>query len=759
MVLCNLYCYIKKPLFIFRAVDDYQHGRPSGLRFPQTTRPPKFIELFAGIGGFRLAFEQAGYKCVYSCEIDLACQEVYESNFGEKPQSDITQINPQEIPDFDILTAGFPCQPFSICGKRQGFEDTRGTLFFHICEIIAVKQPSAVLLENVKHLVHHDSGRTLDTIVYALEYLGYLVDYKVLNSKDFGLPQNRERIIIVATKNKKFDFEKISTSNSLETLKKYLCQEGNFEYLQNQEYTLIDNPKQQASGLIFVGYRSNKTTWRKGVRPHTQHLSRVHHQPNRIYSIEGVHPTIPSQETSGRFFVYIPQEDKVRKLTIKECYRIMGFPDTFQVHSSIAECYKQIGNSVPIPLIYQLAVQMRKQDLLLAQTETHYKQANFYHPEPLQLNILDPLGMNHKQKLLEIYNESLEIERVKNILPEEIFIYIQTIAQNCSKQKGVYTVLTTLLVHKIIEPAQDIRYHQSSMPDGFSGRTIDTQYITPTLKELRLPAMAESGWLTRSLEQPYPYTLDYNGKINNKAVKKAFLSIIDFVEKNAEKAEITTKLLIYLVKQATQADRVSIVKLVDSEKLNITTVINCLEAHFNYNYKTFGASKLPVLAFYAIYLRIIREVERYKGCTLKKLGSHTASDRTSKTAGDIEIFDKKKKLIEAIEIKYGKPINLQMVLNAKDKILKHNPRRYYIFSSADIKSDDKIKIQNEIEFIASNHGCQVIVNGIIPTLKYYLRLIMSVEKFVEDYSKLVEQDKELQAIHKIQWNNILNTLK
>ncbi|MEN9565041.1 MAG: hypothetical protein RLZZ69_237, partial [Cyanobacteriota bacterium] len=306
----------------------------------------RFIDLFAGIGGFRLAFEQAGYECVYSCEIDLACQEVYFNNFGDKPQADITQINIEEIPEFDILTAGFPCQPFSICGKRQGFEDTRGTLFFHICEIISVKQPSVVLLENVKHLVHHDKGRTLDIILYSLEYLGYLVDYKILNSKDFGLPQNRERIIIFATKNKKFDFNKIEINQSIKKLEDYLCKNGNFEYLKPQDYTLIDNPKQQPSGLIFAGYRNDKTTWKKGVRPNTEHLSRVHHQPNRIYSVEGVHPTIPSQETSGRFFIYISKENKVRKLTVKECYRIMGFFDTFKVHDSIAECYKQIGNSV-----------------------------------------------------------------------------------------------------------------------------------------------------------------------------------------------------------------------------------------------------------------------------------------------------------------------------------------------------------------------------------------------------------------------------
>ena len=720
---------------------------------------PTFIDLFAGIGGFRLAFEQAGYKCVYSCEIDTACQEVYFNNFGEKPKDDITNIDIQEIPDFDVLTAGFPCQPFSICGKRQGFEDTRGTLFFHICKIIEAKQPSVVLLENVKHLVHHDRGRTLDIILYSLEDLGYLVDYKILNSKDFGLPQNRERIIIFATKNNKFNFNLIETNNSIKKLENYLCTKGNFEYLKEHEYTLIKNPKKQTSGLIFVGYRTNKTTWRKGVRPNTQHLSRVHHQPNRIYSVEGVHPTIPSQETSGRFFIYIPKENKVRKLTIKECYRIMGFPDTFKIHDSVAECYKQIGNSVCIPMIYQLAIQIKKQNLFRSKEKLYNHNINFYQPKPIQFEILEVTAMNHKQKLLEIYYQSSDFENIDEQLTDEIIEYINVIAQNCYRQKGVYTVLITLLIHKILEPTQDIRYHQTSMAGGFSGRTIDTQYITPTLKELGLPAMAESGWLTRSLEQPYPYTLNYNGKINNKSVKEAFLKIIDFVEKHPNQTELVTKLLIYQIKQATQSNQIAIVKLANPEKLNIITVINCLDTHFSYNYKTFGASKLPVLAFYAIYQRLIQEVERYKECILKDLGSHTASDRTSKTAGDIEIFDKNKKLIEAIEIKYGKPISLQVILNAKDKILKYSPRRYYIFSSAEIHKEDEVKIQDEIELIACNHGCQVIVNGIIPTLKYYLRLITSVENFVEDYSRLVEQDRELQAIHKIRWNNILNTLE
>ena len=719
---------------------------------------PKFIDLFAGIGGFRLGFEKVGYECVYSCEIDAACQEVYLNNFGEKPQSDITKLDINKIPNFDVLTAGFPCQPFSICGKRQGFEDTRGTLFFHICQIIEAKQPSVVLLENVKHLIHHDRGKTLDIILYSLEHLGYLVDYKLLNSKDFKVPQNRERIIIIATKHKKFDFTLISKSNCTEKLEDSLCKSGNFEYLQEREYTLIENPKKQPSGLIFVGYRNNKTTWKKGVRPNTQHLSRVHHQPNRIYSVHGVHPTIPSQETSGRFFIYIPEENKVRKLTIKECYRIMGFPDTFKKHNSLTECYKQIGNSVCIPMIQQLAVQIKKQNLLIPKERTYKHNINFYQPKPIQLEIKTFVIMNHREKLLEIYNQTIELENIIDRIPKQINNYIEIIAKNCSKQKGVYTVLITLLIHKIIEPTQDIRLHQSSMSGGFSGRTIDTQYITPTLKELKLPAMAESGWLTRSLEQPYPYTLDYSGKINNKAVKEAFLKIIDYVQKNQEKTETITQLLIHKVKEVTKSHQVTIIKLTNPEKLNITTVINCLEVHFNYNYKVFGASKLPVIAFYAMYQRLTKEVERYKSCTLKQLGSHTASDKTSKASGDIEVFDKNKKLIEAIEIKLGKPITLQIVLNVKDKIIKYNPRRYYIFSSNNILEQEKDKINSEIDYIATNHGGQVIINGIIPTLKYYLRLIASIENFVEDYSKLVEQDQELQAVHKTQWNTILKNL-
>jgi DNA (cytosine-5)-methyltransferase 1 len=279
---------------------------------------------------------------------------------------------PKNIPDHDVLTAGFPCQPFSICGKRMGFNDTRGTLFFHIQEIIKEKQPKIVLLENVKHLIHHDKGDTLRIILKSIEDLGYFVKYKLMNSINFGVPQNRERLIIVATRNQPFDFNSLKYLHKATILKDFLDTEGDFEFLDESEYTLIDNPRKQESGLIFVGYR-NKGIWKTGIRPNTEHLSRVHRQPNRIYSDLGTHPTIPSQETSGRFFIYLSDSKRVRKLTLNECYKIMGFPADFIKHTSKAECYKQIGNSVCVPMIESIVENILNNNLLAKSNESQRK--------------------------------------------------------------------------------------------------------------------------------------------------------------------------------------------------------------------------------------------------------------------------------------------------------------------------------------------------------------------------------------------------
>lgn len=363
--------------------------------------------------------------------------------------------------------------------------------------------------------------------------------------------------------------------------------------------------------------------------------------------------------------------------------------------------------------------------------------------------------MNHKEKLLQAYEKSTNVEDIKDVIPATQQGFITQIAKNCYQSKAVYTVLITLLVYKTLNPEQDIRFHQAQI-GGFSGRNIDKQYITPTLQELGLPAMAESGWLTRSLEQPYPYTLDYPGKIGNKSVKEAFLNLIDWVQKKPDKAELVLIILLREVIQNTKLNQVQIIKIGSDEKLNIRNILDILEEHFNFNYKTHGASKLPVLAFYAIYQIFIEEVERYKLCTLKKLASHTASDLTSRSAGDIEVFDENNKLFEAVEIKHGKEIDLQMIRIAKEKIVKYNPQRYCIFSSYDIKNSESESIDIEISEIAKNYECQLIVNGTIPTFKYYLRLIASLDNFINKYSTLVESDPELQANHKIKWNEILS---
>ncbi|MGN0029246.1 MAG: DNA cytosine methyltransferase [Marinilabiliaceae bacterium] len=326
------------------------------IPFPPPTHPDfRFIDLFAGIGGFRIAAQRAGGECVFSSEFNPHAQAVYEKNYGDYPFGDIKGIPAQGVPAHDLLTAGFPCQPFSISGKMKGFEDTRGTLIYEVFRIAAEKKPKVILLENVKQLVYHDKGNTLSTILKGLENLGYKPTWKVLNASDFGVPQNRERIIIVANKDRVFDFSKVETLPRKTIRDIADTDSSKFEYL-DEPYTLLNDVRPQASGLLFVGYR-NKNIRKNGIRPGTEHLSRVHKQPNRIYSIDGIHPALPSQETSGRFWVL--DGDRVRKLTIDECYRLMGFPENFIKDKSLGDEYKQCGNSVCVPMIEAIVKQIK----------------------------------------------------------------------------------------------------------------------------------------------------------------------------------------------------------------------------------------------------------------------------------------------------------------------------------------------------------------------------------------------------------------
>ena len=339
----------------FDAVGEVEYDVP----FPPTNNPQfTFIDLFAGIGGFRIPLQAECGKCVFSSEFNPNAQKVYNANYGEIPFGDITKIPIDYIPDHDVLCAGFPCQPFSISGKMKGFEDTRGTLIYNVFRIIEAKQPKVVFLENVKHLVHHDNGKTLKTILEGLDNLGYTHhSYKILNASDFGVAQNRERIIIIAHKEKDFDFAQLTKQKKV-LIKDIVDKDSaNFEYIK-EPYTILEEFRSQESGLIFVGYR-NKKIRKAGVRPGTEHLSRVHKQPNRIYSIEGVHPALPSQETSGRFWIY--DGKNVRKLTLNECYRLMGFPDIFIRDNSVTEQYRQAGNAVCVPMIQEIIKQIKIQ--------------------------------------------------------------------------------------------------------------------------------------------------------------------------------------------------------------------------------------------------------------------------------------------------------------------------------------------------------------------------------------------------------------
>jgi len=365
--------------------------------------------------------------------------------------------------------------------------------------------------------------------------------------------------------------------------------------------------------------------------------------------------------------------------------------------------------------------------------------------------------MAYKKLLISIYNESVKKKDYSKKLTQDILNNIETLSNKCFNQKGVFTVLVTLSIYKIKHSEQDIRIHQAQLDNGFSGRSMDTHHITPTLKEIGLPSMAESGWLTRSLEQPFPYTLDYNGKISDKKVKKAFLELVNEIQVNNINPKFILVELFKQIIKIQEKNKIEIQPLENPDKLTISKIINLFDKQFTFNYKTFGGSKLPVLAFYSIYKIIINEISRYDNCTLKPLGSHTASDRTSKSAGDIEIFNNEE-LFEAIEIKLDKPIDTNILRIAKEKIIKYNPKRYYILSYYVIKKEDEAEINKIIQEVKEEHGCQIIVNGIIATLKYYMRLISNLEIFYNSYSELINTDEELKAIHKQKWNELTEEL-
>ena len=292
----------------------------------------KMIDLFAGIGGIRLGFENNGGESVFSSEWDQYSQKTYQANFDEIPYGDITKINPEEIPSFDVLLAGFPCQPFSQAGLKKGFLDTRGTLFFDVARIINHHRPKVVFLENVKRFRTHDGGNTFDVVKKTLKEMGYEVHAEVLNAKNFGVPQNRERIYIIGFLGKT-DFEFPKGVLGKKILGDILDKDVDLKY------TISDK--------LWAGHQRRKK----------EHKEKGNGFGYSIFDENSEYTsTISARYYKDGSEILIKQKGKnPRKLTPREASRLQGFPEDFIIPVSDNQAYKQFGNSVAVPVIKELA--------------------------------------------------------------------------------------------------------------------------------------------------------------------------------------------------------------------------------------------------------------------------------------------------------------------------------------------------------------------------------------------------------------------
>lgn len=364
--------------------------------------------------------------------------------------------------------------------------------------------------------------------------------------------------------------------------------------------------------------------------------------------------------------------------------------------------------------------------------------------------------MTHTEAIQGIYNaanDEVARQNYSTVLSNETTEQIDLLVSRSEDFKAVMTVLITLCTHKVVKPEQDIRYHQAKLKNGFSGRTIDSKYITPFMKSVNFPAMKESGWLTRSIEQPHAFTLDFPGDIKNAAVKKAFLQLIDKVQCQGTSAEEVLKYTFKLLIK--QRDSLNI-ELAKPHSLSIAAIIKLLEKHFTYHYTASGASRLPTLAVYAAYQCMMGQVARYNDKTLCPLESHNSADSQSGRIGDIDVDNENGSAFEGVEIKHEIPITAQLVADAYEKFKVHNTDRYYLLTTANMDAADWEAIDTEVSRIAQIHGCQVIVNGVYTTLKYYLRLMNDPAEFIDKYVELLKHDESVKFQHKTAWNELIS---
>lgn len=314
----------------------------------------KFIDLFAGIGGFHYALGSLGAECVFASEWDKHAATTYYKNFGIHPQGDITKIEETMIPNHDILCGGFPCQAFSISGKQQGFEDTRGTLFFDIVRIANHHHPKILFLENVKNLAKHDGGKTLQIILSTLNKIGYDVNYKVLNTSNYGLPQNRERIYIIAFRKdlgvKHFKFPDIQPTQTC--LLDILEEVPNAKIINREDIKIKDSyiAKKDLWGNIKL---LNKPI-QIGIVNKGGQGERIYHPLGHAITLSAYGGGVGSK--TGLYLI----DSIIRKLSPRECARLQGFPDSFVLHESDSQSYKQFGNSVSINVLQHILTEINK---------------------------------------------------------------------------------------------------------------------------------------------------------------------------------------------------------------------------------------------------------------------------------------------------------------------------------------------------------------------------------------------------------------
>ncbi len=359
-----------------------------------------------------------------------------------------------------------------------------------------------------------------------------------------------------------------------------------------------------------------------------------------------------------------------------------------------------------------------------------------------------------KNAYMQALEKLAEAKRPDSGLDKEHSEAIDTIVSESERNKGVYTVVITSVVYKILHPEQDIRKHQSSIPDGYSGRTFDTKHITPFLKKCCFPAMSESGWLTRSLEQKVAYDWNYPGAIKENLKHSFLLLLNDIEEKSLSPEQVLDHVLQSLILQREQKR----IDLAIPQNLSIEEIVSLLDNHFHGSYKSHGAARLPVLALYAAYECVANECRRYEGKTLLPLESHTSADMQSGRIGDIEVDNPDHTPYEAVEVKFDIPVSFDIVLTAKNKVEKTKVKRYYILSTKAPVESDMPEIQIIVRQLKNIHGCQLVVNGVKPTLKYYLRLLEDTSNFIDRYTRLLSSDKAILFEHKEEWNNLVSSL-